>query len=129
MPISHPLSHRTSIQRSDLKGYPLVDIKKNENRYGESKTIARTFAEAGFSPNVEYISDDIETSILAVAAGLGYALLPSYITDNIAIKEKVTAIPLEREERQLPIIAAWNRSNNNPARERLLEIVSRFSDQ
>lgn len=121
MPISHPLAHRTSIRREELRGYPLVDIKKNEDRYGEMKTIARSFAEAGFTPNVQYVSDDIETSILAVAAGLGYALLPSYITDSIAIREKITVVPIEGEERQLPIIAAWNRSNRNPARKLFLE--------
>lgn len=120
MPVSHPLAHRTSIRREDLKGYPLVDIKKSESRYGETETINRSFARAGFMPNVEYVSDDIETSILAVAAGLGYALLPSYITDSIAIREKITVIPIEGEEKQLPVIAAWNKGNNNPARELFL---------
>lgn len=123
MPVSHPLSHRTLIRREELKGYPLVDIKKNENKYGEVKTITNAFAKAGFMPDVQYVSDDIETSILAVAAGLGYALLPSYITDSIAIQEKVTVIPIEGEEHQIPVIAAWNKTNSNPARERFLEIV------
>lgn len=127
MPVAHPLSHRTSIRREELKGYPLVDIKKNENKYGEVKTITNAFAKAGFLPDVQYVSDDIETSILAVAAGLGYALLPSYITDNIAIREKVTIVPIEGEERQIPVIAAWNRENANPARERFLEIVRQAS--
>lgn len=127
MPVSHPLSHRTSIRREELKGYPLVDIKKNEDKYGEVKTITNAFAKAGFLPDVQYVSDDIETSILAVAAGLGYALLPSYITDSIAIREKVTVIPLEGEERQIPVIAAWNKENTNPARERILEIIRQVS--
>ena len=124
MPISHPLSHRTSILREELKGYPLVDIKKNEDKYGEVKTIAAAFARAGFIPEVNYVSDDIETSILAVAAGLGYALLPSYITDSIAIREKVTAVPIEGEEQMIPVIAAWNKANSNPAIERLMELIT-----
>lgn len=123
MPVSHPLSHRTVIERRELKGYPLVDIKKNDNRYGEANTISRAFANANIVPNVQYVSDDIETSILAVAAGLGYALLPSYITDHIAIREKVTAIPIKDEEKQLPIIAAWNKSNHNPAVKSFLAIA------
>lgn len=127
MPVSHPLSHRTVIDRSELKGYPLVDIKKNESRYGETITITRAFAKAGFLPEVQYTSDDVETSILAVAAGLGYALLPSYITDNIAIKEKVTAVPLKGEEQQMTIIAAWNKSNTNPARTRFLDLIGNES--
>jgi len=126
MPVSHPLSHRASIRREELKGYPFIDIKKNDNKYGEVKTIANSFAQAGFIPDVRYVSDDIETSILAVAAGLGYALLPSYITDNIAIREKVTAIPIEGEERQIPIIAAWNRQNDNTAIYPFLTIIKDF---
>ncbi len=121
MPASHPLSHRTSIQRSELKGYPLVDIVKNESRYGETTTILNAFTNAGFLPNVQYVSDDIETSILAVAAGLGYALLPSYITDSLSMKEKVIAVPIEGEERKMTVIGAWHKQNDNPALERFLE--------
>lgn len=115
MPGSHPLSHRASIKREELKDYPLVDIKKSENKYGEARTIKNTFAKAGFLPDVQYVSDDIETSLLAVAAGLGYALLPSYITDSLTMREKVIAIPLEGEEKQIPVIAAWHRDNKNTA--------------
>lgn len=127
MPASHPLSHRTSIQRCELKGYPLVDIKKNDNRYGETATILKAFTAAGFLPDVRYISDDIETSILAVAAGLGYALLPSYITDALTMKEKVIAVPIEGEEKLMTIIAAWHKENDNPALVKFLSEVFGFS--
>ena len=121
MPASHPLSHRSSIQRIELKDYPLVDIKKNDSRYGETTTILKAFANAGFLPDVRYISDDIETSILAVAAGIGYALLPSYITDQLSMREKVIAVPIEGEEHQMTIIAAWHKQNENPALQRFLK--------
>ncbi len=120
MPASHPLAHRTGIKRSELKGYPLVDIKKSDNRYGETTTILNAFTRAGFLPNVQYVSDDIETSILAVAAGIGYALLPSYITDSLSMKEKVIAVPIEGEEKQMTVIAAWHKENQNPALKRFL---------
>lgn len=120
MPASHPLAHRTSIRRSELKGYPLVDIQKNNSRYGETATILKAFTSAGFLPEVCYISDDIETSLLAVAAGLGYALLPSYITDSLTMKEKVIAVPIEGEEKLMTIIAAWKRGNSNPALQKFL---------
>lgn len=115
MPGSHPLAHRTSIRRSELREYPLVDIKKNENRYGEKATIMKAFTDAGFLPHIVYTSDDIETSILAVATGIGYALLPSYITDAIPPREKVVAIPIEGEEEKMTVIGAWMAENANPA--------------
>jgi len=120
MHASHPLSHRTSIKRSELKGYPLVDIKKSKDRYGETATILGSFINAGFLPNVQYVSDDIETSILAVAAGLGYALLPSYITDTLSMREKVLAVPIEGEEKKITVIAAWHKRNDNPALHKFL---------
>lgn len=120
MHASHPLSHRTSIKRSELKGYPLVDIKKSRDRYGETTTILGAFVNAGFLPNVQYVSDDIETSILAVAAGLGYALLPTYITDTLSMREKVIAVPIEGEEKKITVIAAWHKGNDNPALHKFL---------
>lgn len=120
MHASHPLSHRTSIKRSELKGYPLVDIKKSRDHYGETAIILGSFVNAGFLPNVQYISDDIETSVLAVAAGLGYALLPSYITDTLSMREKVIAVPIEGEEKKMTVIAAWHKENENPALHKFL---------
>jgi DNA-binding transcriptional LysR family regulator len=114
MPTSHPLAHRFFINREELKGYPLVDKKKNESRYGEKKAIVGAFARAGFLPKVSYISDDIETTILAVAAGLGYALMPSYITDALSMKENVISIPIAGEEKLITIIAAWKKGNSSP---------------
>ncbi len=121
MPAAHPLAHRSSISRSESKDYPLVDIKKNDSRYGETTTILKAFTNAGFLPDVKYVSDDIETSILAVAAGIGYALLPSYITDQLSMREKVIAVPLEGEEHEMTIIAAWHKENENPALQRFLK--------
>lgn len=120
VPVAHPLAHRSSIYRSELKSYPLVDIKKNSSRYGEATVILNAFTNAGFLPEVRYVSDDIETSILAVAAGIGYALLPTYITDNLSSKEKVTAIPIIGEEQIMTVIAAWHKENDNPALQRFL---------
>lgn len=120
LPISHPFAHRVSIARSELKEYPLVDIRKDD-RYGEMSTIRKAFENAGYQPNVQYISDDIETSLLAVAAGLGFALLPTYITDNITQKEKLISVPVEGEEKIMTIIAAWHKDNDNPALYKFLD--------
>ncbi len=121
MPKSHPLSHRSIIKRSDLKGYPLVDIKISDNRYGEATTILKAFTKAGFLPNVQYVSDDMETSILAVSAGLGYALLPAYITDTLSTRENVVTVPIEGEDKQITVVAAWLKENTNPALEKFLQ--------
>lgn len=120
VPASHPLSHRVSIRRSELKGLPLVDTKKNESLYGENAKIMQMFSDAGFLPKVSYTSNDIETTILAVAAGLGYALLPGYVTDALTLREKIIAIPMENEEELMNVTVTWHRENQNPALQRFL---------
>lgn len=121
VPASHPLSHRASIKRSELKGFPLVDMKRNESFYGENTTITRMFTEAGFLPKISYTSNDTETTVLAVAAGFGYALLPGYVTDALTLKEKVIPIPIEGEEELMTITASWKKGNKNPAIERFMK--------
>ncbi len=117
---AHPLAHRASIRRSELKGYPLVDIVQREDKYGEAATITNAFTRAGFLPDIQYVSDDIEISLLAVATGIGYALLPTYITDSITSRDKVTAIPIEGEEEEMTLVAAWHKDYHNPALQKFL---------
>lgn len=123
LPVAHPLSHKGSIKRSELKGYPFIDIKRSETRYGEKTAIMNAFSKAGFLPEKSYVSNDIETSLLAVAAGLGYALLPGYITDSLYTKNNVVAVPLEGENRRIAIVGAWNPENKNPALEKFREFM------
>ncbi len=118
---SHPLAHKTSIRRIDLKGYPLVDIVQRQDKYGEVATITNAFTRAGFLPDIQYVSDDIQISLLAVATGIGYALLPTYITDSIASQDKVIAIPIEGEEKEMTLVAAWHKDYHNPALQKFLE--------
>lgn len=126
LPLSHPLAHRSSIERRELKGSRLIDIKQNEKRYGEKTTILNAFLSAGFLPEIQYTSTDIETSILAVAAGLGYALMPGYITDSLSVKNNVVAVPIEGEEELMTVIGAWRRENPNPALREFLAFAEEF---
>ncbi|WP_321973424.1 LysR family transcriptional regulator [Paratractidigestivibacter sp.] len=110
--VRHPLARRASISMADLAGEPLVDIKKGLESYGESTVISANLAEAGDVP-VAYVSDDIETSVLAVAAGMGYALLPGYFTDGMPGGGRVVAVPIRGKEREMRICAAWLPSRKN----------------
>ncbi|MBQ9411634.1 MAG: LysR family substrate-binding domain-containing protein, partial [Oscillospiraceae bacterium] len=113
LPPYHPLAHRASIERAELKGYPLVDIK-HDNRYAELETIRQMFLDSGFLPEVSFISTDIETSLIAVAAGLGYALLPAYVTEHIP-GTNVISIPIRGEEALMTVVAAWRTEDMTPA--------------
>ena len=107
VPLDHPLAHRQSIRIEDLKGYPIVDATRGASGYGESEAIAATLAKIEEHPKIAYVSEDVETSVLCVAAGLGYALLPGYLTQTFPTNGKVVAIPIEGKSAEMTIAAAW----------------------
>lgn len=127
LPVSHPLALRTSIEMADLDGEPLVDIKKGAQSYGEGTAIQANLAEAGRTP-VAYVSNDVETSILAVAAGMGYALLPGYFTDTMSGSERVVAVPIRGKEREMRVCAAWLPSRKNEILDIFLDEFLRVED-
>ncbi len=108
----HPLARRSMITMADLAGEPLVDIKKGAQSYGEGDVIAANLSEAG-KVEVAYVSDDIETSVLAVASGMGYALLPGYFTDGMPGGGRVVAVPIRGKEQEMQICAAWLPTTKN----------------
>ena len=127
LPVSHPLALRTSIEMSDLDGEPLVDIKKGAQSYGEGAAIQANLAEAGRTP-VAYVSNDVATSILAVAAGMGYALLPGYFTDAMSGSERIVAVPIRGKEREMRVCAAWIPSRKNEILDIFLDEFLRVED-
>lgn len=127
LPVSHPLALRTSIEMADLDGEPLVDIKKGAQSYGEGAAIQANLAEAGRTP-VAYVSNDVATSILAVAAGMGYALLPGYFTDTMSGSERVVAVPIRGKEREMRVCAAWLPSRKNEILDIFLDEFLRVED-
>lgn len=117
----HPLAHRKEIDLAELAGYPLVDIDKGSQSYGEREVIGSTFRKAGLDPEVAYVSDDVETSLLAVAVGLGYALLPKYFTMGLTQGDKVVALPIRKHEHEMTIAAAWLPSHKSEALDLFLD--------
>jgi DNA-binding transcriptional LysR family regulator len=122
VPANHPLARRDSICMEDLAGYPLVDIHRGGGGYGENDVVSATLAAAGLSPRVSYVSEDVETSVLCVAAGLGYALMPGYLTEQFPPRGKVVAIPIEGKEREMHVVAAWLPTRKN-------ELIDVFLDE
>lgn len=115
VPSSHPLAHRSKIKFEELEGYAMVDIQKDTMHSGEANAHMQDFMNAGFTPEIHYLSDDIDTSILAVSAGLGYTLLPSYLAEHFHTAHRVTVIPIDGFEQHITIVAAWHKNNQNPA--------------
>ena len=120
----HPLADLPAIHPKDLEGYPMVMIHTAADDSGEDVVIKRFFREAGFTPEIVFRSEDIGTNMLAVSAGLGYALIPSYLGGHIQTSMHLVTRPMIGHETALQAAAVWNRDNENPLIAKLLEFCA-----
>lgn len=114
IPHGHPLSGRPYIQPDDLRDVPIVDMQRSSDDPSHTAAFMDFFASAGFMPQVSYLSDDLDTSLLAVASGLGVALFPSYVTDHFADPSLLDARPIVGYEKKITVAAFWKPENTNP---------------
>lgn len=75
-------------------------------------------------PKIAFQSDDVETNLLAVSAGLGYALIPSYLAEHLTSRMDLESRPIIGHDDMLTVAAIWNRDNPNPLIRRLLDVCA-----
>lgn len=119
---SHPLARRRQVQRSELKGEPILfmTLSSNGESVGDSRFI-ELYEEAGFHPDILFRSGDAESILMMVAAEEGISILPSFVTGKLVNAENITFVPMSGEKEQVEIIAAWRRADDNPLLSRFLE--------
>lgn len=122
VPAKHPLAQRSSIALTELSSYPIIEIDWGQGAYGESETIVTAYREEGFNPQVSFVSRDVETTVLCVAAGLGFALMPSFIAETAVASAKVVSVPLRGFEERIRVVAAWMPKRKN-------ELIDVFLDE
>jgi DNA-binding transcriptional LysR family regulator len=122
LPFDHPLAHRTSIDLEELRGYPSVMYMMTPSNYGEVERIEALTRAHGIYEQVSCAAEDIETSILCVLAGMGYALLPGFIVPTLSSESRIVAVPIRGMEHEITIAAAWLPQTGN-------ELIDVFLDE
>ncbi|MBU3112625.1 LysR family transcriptional regulator [Clostridium lacusfryxellense] len=118
---NHPLAKQQNVMIHELHSERiLMPSTKNFNGYA-------TFVNDIF--NSEKISQDkkirykcINSSLLMVEAGYGIAIIPQKLKSNAS--EKVRFVPLKGSQYSFDVIAAWRKSDNNPAIKNFIEALS-----
>lgn len=123
MPHGHPLSSHLYIHPNELKDVPIVDMHRSSDDPAQTASVMHFFSSAGFMPQLSYLSDDVDSSLLAVASGLGIALFPSYVTDHFADPTLLDARPIIGYEKEITVAAFWKPENTNPLIPAFLEIA------
>lgn len=119
---SHPLAHRRSLRRSDLKGEDFIYFTP-ETVYPSlsEEYYMKLYREAGVEPHVIFHSDDAESVLMMVASQQGISVLPSYIVEKLTNADNLVFIPLEGQRETANIAAAWRHEGVSMLVERFLK--------
>lgn len=85
----------------------------------------RLFSESGLSAKVVHLADEKQTIVNLVAAGMGIAIVPRWVS-RMQVKG-VTYVALDTPETQglkkLPLAVAWTRSTRDPVRDMMVKLL------
>lgn len=124
LPSDHKLATKKAIEVYDLEDVPLI-VPSPRNRPHSYKLTMDVFHREGLKPKVAQTADEKHTIVRLVATGLGAALVPQWtsrISVNGVVYRKLRT-EAGAEIRELPLAASWVRGAEDPARDRLIELV------
>lgn len=120
----HPLASRSEINVEDLRDIPLIVPEKRVRPHSYDLTLS-LFDNAGFKPQLIQIADEKQTIINMVAAELGAAVMPRWVTRLAALNIKFIPIGqgYENIRSKLPMSAVWVKGARDDARDNMMKIV------
>lgn len=119
----HPYARLSSIRRYDLRNDSFLLTKFYKNPSAKGYMIPDKYADSGFIPNVVGMSNDIETLLALVSAGIGITIVPESAIRYIRQAPNLVFIPLEGEHEHVDMIAVWKDENRNPVLEKFTEML------
>lgn len=121
---THPLAHRNSLSREDLKNEPILYMSPSAT--GESlgdNHFMELYRQAGYQPNIVFRSSDTESILLMVAAEEGVSIMPSYMSNTLTDAENLVFLPLLGSGEVEEIVAAWKTDVQNPALKHFIQMI------
>lgn len=120
----HPLAQCQEIYIDDLIDVPLIVPDRKARPHSYDLTLS-LFEHVDFKPRLVKIADEKQTIINMVAADLGAAIMPRWVTRMSALN--LTFIPLAGEyqnvRKKLPVSAVWVKDSRDETRDRMMSIV------
>jgi LysR family transcriptional activator of glutamate synthase operon len=121
VPPGHRLAQRKRVRLAEVKDDPFVVVRAE---YGLRGTTEELCARAGFTPQIAFEGDDVETLRGLVAAGLGVALLP----DRPDSPKIPPLLAVADRDCSRPIGLAWHlERHRSPAAQAFADYVSQAS--
>jgi DNA-binding transcriptional LysR family regulator len=120
----HPLAQKSEINVEDLRDIPLIVPEKSVRPHSYDLTLS-LFDNVGFKPQLIQLADEKQTIINMVAAELGVAIMPRWVTRMAALNIKFIPIGqgYENIRSKLPMSAVWVKGARDEARDNMMQIV------
>ncbi|MNC36637.1 HTH-type transcriptional regulator CatM [compost metagenome] len=120
----HRLAQCGEIVVSDLENVPMIVPERRVRPHSYDLTLD-LFDNASFKPRLVQIADEKQTIINMVAAELGAAIMPKWVTRMSALNVKF--IPLAKEyiniRQKLPLSAVWVKDSRDETRDNMMAVV------
>lgn len=122
---SHPLSAHASIRLSELnnENFIILSFDETDNRFHNS--IVQCINRKNIKPNTIQYSNNVDTILLMVSAGMGISLIPQFALLFYNQSQNLTIKPtLPEDNLSATIYAMWNNQNKNSAISNFLGCIS-----
>ncbi|KAB3529844.1 LysR family transcriptional regulator [Alkaliphilus serpentinus] len=108
----HPLANKEILKLEELADERFIVLNRLESPQGFNKTLLMC-SNSGFSPNIVREPRLINTVLLLVDAGMGIAIVPKSL--KLYSSPSLRFIDIDGEQTEDQLVAAWNKSNENPS--------------
>lgn len=121
LPDRHPLAHRRQLSIRDIADEPLIVPERRSRPHSHDLTI-KLFNEAGLQARIAQIADEKQTIVNLVAAGLGIALVPRWISRMASKGVRFVALKTQDKVKmnKLPLAAVWLANSRDSVRDNMI---------
>ncbi|MDE2116105.1 MAG: LysR family transcriptional regulator, partial [Hyphomicrobiales bacterium] len=117
VPVAHILAQREWVTVHDLANEPLIVPERRSRPHSHDLTI-KLFAQAQLKAKIAQIAEEKQTIVSLVAAGLGVAIVPRWISRMAPTGVRYVPLRSGGDEKmhRLPLAAAWPKGSRDPVR-------------
>jgi DNA-binding transcriptional LysR family regulator len=120
LPQGHALAHRSTIPLEELRDEPWL-LSDVGGTCGDSNIVLNACRAAGFTPRIEFSSEDYTALQGMAASGMGVALIPSLVTASG--RGDVVVRPIRGQAPTRRILVAVRTGDDNPVVDSLVEAL------
>jgi DNA-binding transcriptional LysR family regulator len=114
---------KTRIELEDIAKWPIITFSRNTQPYSNVREL---FERKGLRPTI-HASASLATIVRMALDGIGVAVIPSAIIDNIAFAGRLRVLKTRPELPKLNFVVSWPATPDNFAAQKVAEIAGKVA--